>query len=160
MQRRHTRWLGLLGLIPVLGCFGLCDGPSEPEVRRCDTASADAAVDAIEVSARHVRGLQGSDMVMLDVTYRGASPPRCAEVVWSARSLDGAPRISGERIRVETTEVPGGRRTATSIWDFWPFDTPVLDVEVISHGQTARAVACDPRATLDGGGCEGADAGP
>lgn len=159
VKRRHTRWLGLLGLAPVLGCFGLCDSPSEPEVRRCDTASTGVSVDTVEVSAWQVTGLQGLDMVMFDVTYLGANPPSCAEVAWSARSPEGAPLVAGERIRVETEPVEGGRRTSTPLWDLWPSDAPALEVEVITHGHTARDVACDWRYALDAGGCEAPDAG-
>jgi len=144
--RRSRLLLALIGLAPALGCVGFC-GPdtSPPTVATCDTADLDFDVDAIEIDAFQSFGGQGLAMIMLDVTYLGASPPECAEVEYTVRDLDapGFPVVLGITEQVETEELrPGVWKTSTPLWNPWPDSARLLSVEVNSHGQSGVALVC------------------
>ncbi|MCB9591285.1 MAG: hypothetical protein H6719_01025 [Sandaracinaceae bacterium] len=163
MSHARLRFLALASLAPILGCVGtnFCGDESftPPEIAECDAADTEYTFDALEVSAEHVLGGQGSEMVVFDVTFLGADPPTCADIGYTLVDMrDGSTLLSGLE-RVETTEAPGGRVTASALWQFWPGASSDVRVEVSAHGRMGSDEICGfgPCEDPDGGDI---DAGP
>lgn len=136
-------------LLLVLGCMCGGDDP-EPPRADCDDPATDAAIDGLELRARHEIGGQGSSMLMMDVTYLGEGAPECAELSWEVRDPDDGAVLASGTEGLTTSEVLDGRATREPFWMFWEFGQRV-EVEVRAYGQTQSDVVCEFGSCADSG---------
>ncbi|MGE0787385.1 MAG: hypothetical protein AB7S26_17060 [Sandaracinaceae bacterium] len=140
MKRRLGLAIGTVSLLlQILGC--MC-GPDTPPRANCDDAD-DATVDSIELTASAVTGGQGSDMLFIEVFYMGpTAAPECAALNYTIRDPSTGNTITTGSQPVQTSEVPGGRRTREPFWMFWDFPNEI-EVTVEAYGASDTMTVCN-----------------